>query len=390
MNGIDMINNTTLNWPAVIEFGLGKIQSLMEHLEGCRRVFFLIDVPIKSKIDPVLAALKQRGLHIMVSTEVVPEPPFAALAKLLPPVKEFGPDAVVGIGGGSAIDLAKLVAVLFNGKQQAPDVVGIGKVNCREVKLITATTTSGTGSEVTPIAVLTDVENKTKKGVVSKFLVPDVAIIDPELTFSVPAPITAATGVDAMTHCIEAYTNRFSHPVIDNIALEGIRLIAANLERAVKNGMDQEARAAMALGSLYGGLCLGPVNTAGVHAMAYPLGGEFKIPHGVANSVLLPFVMHFNLSACTQKYANIATAVGVPQADNVENLASQGIMRIRQISQRAGIPSSIKELGIPETAIPAMAEAALKVTRLMNNNPRTISLTDAEKIYRRSFRGEFS
>jgi len=385
-----MINNITLNWPAVIEFGLGKIQSLTEHLEGCRRVFFLIDIPIKSQVDPLLAALKQQGLHIMVSTEVVPEPPFSALAKLLAPVKEFGPDAVVGIGGGSAMDLAKLVAVLFSGKQQASDVVGIGKVNGRGVKLITAATTSGTGSEVSPIAILTDLENKTKKGVVSKFLVPDVAIVDPELTFSVPPATTAATGVDAMTHCIEAYTNRFSHPVIDNIAIEGIRLIAANLERAVKNGMDQEARAAMSLGSLYGGLCLGPVNTAGVHAMAYPLGGEFKIPHGVANSVLLPFVMHFNLPACTQKYANIATAVGTPQAHQVENIASQGILRIRQISQRAGIPSSIKELGIPEAAIPAMAEAALKVTRLMNNNPCTISLMDAENIYRRSFGGELS
>ena len=263
----------------------------------------------------------------------------------------------------------------------------VGNIKKREVKLITVSTTSGTGSEVTPIAVLTDLEAKLKKGVVSTHIVPDVAIVDPELTLSVPKEVTAATGMDAMTHCIEAYTNRHSHPIIDNIALEGIRLLAGNIETAVKNGNDIESRTAMALGSLYGGLCLGPVNTAAVHALAYPLGGTFKISHGVANSVLLPFVMSFNLPNCIEKYANIAKVIGIPFSDTMREVAKNGILKIRAISERCGIPSSIRELGIPENAIDEMSEAAMKVTRLLANNPREIGLKDAEMIYKNAFNG---
>ncbi len=382
-----MIGDVTLNWPSVIEFGSGRLEKLKEHLGGCRRVFILSDPPIMTKIEPVVGELKSQSIEVQVSTDVVPEPPFEALERLLEPVRTFDPDAVVGVGGGSAMDLAKLVAVLFSGAQRAEEIIGIGKVKTRKVKLVTVSTTSGTGSEVTPIAVLTDIQHKLKKGMVSTFLVPDVAIVDPELTLTLPPAITAATGMDAMTHCIEQYTNRHAHPIIDNIALAGIRLIAANLETAVHSGDSLEARTAMALGSLYGGLGLGPVNTAAVHALAYPLGGEFKIPHGVSNSVLLPFVMDFNLPACVDKYADIAEAVGIPPHGSREEMAKQGILKIREISERCGIPSSIHEFGIPESAIPSMAEAAMKVKRLLDNNPRTVDLEGAESIYRKAYQG---
>jgi len=382
-----MLSDITLNWPPVIEFGVGRVKKLNEHLLGCKKVFVLLDPPLQAAVEPLVSELRETGTTVKISTEVVPEPPFKALEELLEPVNEFSPDVVVGIGGGSAMDLAKLVAVLFTGEQKAHDVVGIDQVAGRSVKLITVSSTSGTGSEVTPIAILTDVAQKLKKGVVSKYLVPDVAIVDPELTVTVPPAVTASTGVDAMTHCIEAYTNRHAHPIIDNLAIEGVALIAAHLETPLKDGGNLEARTAMALGSLYGGMCLGPVNTATVHAMAYPLGGEFKVPHGVANSVLLPFVMSFNFPACIEKYANISRAVRAKQGDSPENTARNGIHKIREISERCGIPSGLKEMDIPESAIPMMAEASLKVKRLMDNNPRTVSLQDAEMIYRKAYDG---
>jgi len=382
-----MIAPLTLNVPNSIEFGSGKLSTLPLHLKNQNRIFILVDAPIRARVEPLISELEKAGKAVLVSTEVVPEPPLEALEILLAPVRKFSPDAIVGIGGGSAMDLAKLVAVLFDGKQKTQDIIGVGKVSGRNIRLITVATTAGTGSEVTPIAILTDTQAKLKKGVVSPYLIPDVAIVDPDLTLSLPAAVTAATGMDAMTHCIEAYTNRHAHPIVDNLAIEGARLIAANLERCIRNGSDLEARSAMSLGSLYGGLCLGPVNTAAVHAMAYPLGGTFKVSHGVSNSVLLPFVMVFNLSGNLRKYAEIALAVGAPKGRDDEETAFNGVMQIRSISKACGIPQSLQELDIPESAIPEMAKAAMLVTRLMDNNPRKVELKDAEAIYRKAYHG---
>ena len=382
-----MIANISLNLPAVIEFGAGKINTLSLHLQGCRKIFLLVDKPVFPKIEPLVREIESSGKEVFVSTEVVPEPPIDTLSGLLLPVKDFRPDAVVGIGGGSTMDLAKLVSVLFTGEQQIHEVIGINNLGKRNIRLVLASTTSGTGSEVTPIAVLTDTREKLKKGVVSPHLVADVTIVDPELTLGLPAPVTAATGMDAMTHCIEAYTNRFAHPVIDNLALQGIALIAANLETVVSDGGNLEGRTALALGSLYGGLCLGPVNTAAVHALAYPLGGEFNVPHGVANSVLLPFVMDFNLSKCSGKYAQVARAMGVTTRGSDKTTAEEGIQRIKGLSARCGIPKGLKQLAIPESAIPVMAKAAMLVTRLLDNNPRKVELKDAEAIFRAAFKG---
>ena len=382
-----MIAPLTLNVPNSIEFGSGRLATLPHHLKNQNRIFLLVDAPILPKVAPLITELEKAGKSVLVSTEVVPEPPFEALETLLAPVRKFSPDAIVGIGGGSAMDLAKLVAVLFDGKQKTLDIIGIGKVAARPVRLITVATTAGTGSEVTPIAILTDTQAKLKKGVVSPYLIPDVAIVDPDLTLTLPAAVTAATGMDAMTHCIEAYTNKHAHPIIDNLAIEGVRLIAANLEACIRNGSDLAARTSMSLGSLYGGLCLGPVNTAAVHALAYPLGGTFKVSHGVSNSVLLPFVMVFNLAGNLRKYADIALAAGAPKGRNDEETAFNGVLQIREISKACGIPQSLKELDIPESAIPEMAKAAMLVTRLLDNNPRKVELKDAEAIYRKAYHG---
>ncbi len=220
-----------------------------------------------------------------------------------------------------------------------------------------------------------------KKGVVSSHLVPDAAFIDPRLTWTVPPAVTAATGLDALTHCIEAYANKFAHPIVDAYALQGIKLISANLARAVCDGSDAEARAALSLGSLYGGLCLGPVNTAAVHALAYPLGGRFQIPHGVSNALLLPHVLRFNFSAAAERYADIATALGVPRNGSPLTTAEHGVEFLSQLSRDCGVPQTLSELNIPRTAIPEMAAAAMQVVRLLKNNLRPLLEADAARIY---------
>lgn len=294
---------------------------------------------------------------------------------------------MIGPGGGSALDVAKLVAALIDGSQQANEVFGIGLVKGRGSRLICIPTTSGTGSEVSPNAILLDETDNMKKGVVSPWLVPDAAFIDAELTLSVPPAITAATGLDALTHCIEAYTNRFAHPVVDVWALEGIRLIAGSLAQAVEHPSSLPAREKMALGSLYGGLCLGPVNTAAVHALSYPLGGWFHIAHGHSNAIMLPHVMRFNAAAAPGRYVEVARALGATPGSSDEATAEAGIAQLCRLIRATGIEMSLSALGIGEDQAPRLAAAGLSVTRLMKNNPRPMTQQDAESIFHAAFRG---
>jgi alcohol dehydrogenase class IV len=292
--------------------------------------------------------------------------------------------------------VAKLVAALAQGRQGVEEVFGINLLQGRGLFLVCLPTTAGTGSEVSPNAILLDEADQLKKGAVSPYLVPDAAVVDPLLTLSVPPGVTAATGLDALTHCIEAYTNKFAHPAVDTYALEGMRLISANLLRAVRKGSDEEARANLALGSLYGGLCLGPVNTAGVHALSYPLGGQFHVAHGVSNAVLLPHVLRFNLTRAPERYARVARALGADGADGLEAnrpgdpsailaAAERGVEYLARLSEQCGVPQRLSQLGVPREAIPSLAKAAMKVTRLLKNNPRLITEQDAVRIYEGSY-----
>jgi alcohol dehydrogenase class IV len=224
-----------------------------------------------------------------------------------------------------------------------------------------------------------------KKGVVSPHLIPDAAYIDPELTVTLPPAVTAATGLDALTHCVEAYANRFAHPMVDVYALRGMSLISGNLLPAVENGNDMEARTNMAMASFYGGLCLAPVNTGAVHALAYPLGSRFHVAHGVANSLLLPHVLRFNLSAAPERYAQMGLALGVEPGESDLETARQGVERISQLSEQCGIPSGMQQLGVPEEAIPDMARSAMQVTRLLKNNVAELTAADAEAIYHAAY-----
>jgi len=373
----------TLLQPQIIVFGTGCIQTLVEDYKkmGLQRLFVLTAPPIRPLIEDTLAELKSAGINIEVFQDIVAEPTVNDFKKILEVARQFKADSVVGVGGGSVLDVTKLIAAFIDSDQQVEDCFGTGFIKQKGLWFACLPTTAGTGSEVSPNAILLDERDHLKKGIVSPFLIADVAYVDPKLTWTVPAKVTADTGMDALTHCIEAYTNKFAHPSVDIYALQGIRLIAANLEKAVKNGQDQEAREALAFGSLYGGLCLGPVNTAAVHALSYPLGGEFHIPHGLSNAILLPSVMKFNMPANIKRHAEVAIALGCQPGKNDEETAQRGVDFIYQLADAVGIPKKLTDLGIPQTAVDGMAKAAMQVQRLLKNNPREVTEQDARDIY---------
>ena len=377
----------TLLQPQKIVFGSGSLKTFVDdYLKlGFSRLFVLTTMSVYPMIIPALDKLAAAGVNVEVCQDIKGEPTLSDFGKILEKARRFGADSVVGIGGGSVMDVAKLVAAFCNSDQKADDCFGTGFIKAKGLWLACLPTTAGTGSEVSPNAILLDERDKLKKGIVSPYLLADAAYVDPELTFSVPAKVTADTGMDALIHCMEAYTNKFAHPAADIYALQGMKLIAANLLKAVENGSDREAREALALGSLYGGLVLGPVNTAAVHALSYPLGGEFHIPHGLSNAVLLPAVMKFNYPANPKRYAEVALALGAPEGKDDEETAHNGVELIYALAEAVGIPKKLSDLGIPQTAVDHMAKAAMEVQRLLKNNPREVTEQDAKDIYNSLF-----
>lgn len=381
------MNTITLLQPPRIVFGSGCAPDAAELLAqlGVKRVLLVSSSPVRETLDEVRGALNKFVIEVVDAPSIDREPTCAMFEAVLQQARTEKVDGVLGIGGGSVIDVTKLVAALAKSGQSVKEVFGINQLHRRDLPLVCLPTTAGTGAEVSPNAILLDESDALKKGVVSPHLVPDAAFVDPLLTVSVPPAVTAATGLDALTHCIEAYANQFAHPIVDIYALQGIKLISANLLRAVRDGADLEARTALALGSLYGGLCLGPVNTAAVHALAYPLGGQFHIAHGVANALLLPHVMRFNFSAAPSRYAEVATALGVERNGSDLTTAEHGVEFLTQLSRDCGVPQTLGGLNIPRTAIPGMAQAAMQVTRLLKNNLRPLTEADARQIYEAAY-----
>ena len=376
-----------LQQPPRIRFGASGVAQAMDEfaLLGSRRVWVAAGKRSAAMGQPLFQRWRNAGLTVEIYDGIDREPDIAMFERALAAARAFGPDSVVGFGGGSPLDVAKLVAALLDGAQTVRDVFGIGRLSGRTANLICIPTTAGTGSEVSPNAILLDETERLKKGAVSPHLVPDVAILDPQLTVGVPPAVTAATGIDALVHCMEAFANRNAHPVVDVYALEGIRRISRSIEAAVTNGADMQARTDVMLGALYGGLCLGPVNTAAVHALSYPLGGEYRVAHGVANSLLVPHVFRFNLPAMPERYAAIAQALGAGDAGSAAATAEAGLLRLEQLSRACGIPAHLREFGIAAADLPRLAGEALKVTRLLTNNPRELTAADAESIYRAAF-----
>lgn len=381
MRKINLLN------PKKIVFGKKSLDNLQEDLKslGFKKIYILALEPILPSLEKVLNDFENSKIETSINTSIEKEPDYETFENLLSEARAFKPDAVIGIGGGSVLDVSKLIAAQLNNDQPLQEIIGIGKLKQRSTYLACMPTTSGTGSEVSPNAILLDPSDELKKGVISPHLVPDASYIDPSLTLTVPTAVTAATGIDALTHCIEAFTNKFAHPIIDLYALEGIKLIGNNLITAVKNGKDENAREALSLGSLYGGICLGPVNTAAVHALSYPLGGEFHIAHGLSNAVLLPHVMRFNLDAAPERFSQVALALGVEEKDINLKTAEAGIEKIELLIHECGISDGLSKLGIPEDSLEHLAEMAMNVTRLLKNNIKPITKIDALEIFKKAY-----
>ncbi|MBW9072428.1 iron-containing alcohol dehydrogenase [Agrobacterium deltaense] len=309
------------------------------------------------------------------------EPDTTTLEAALAAARAAKPDLVIGLGGGSVMDVAKLVAALWNSNQSLEDVAGPNRVAGRDTRLVQIATTAGTGSEAGIRSLITDPVKGNKIAVESPYLIADFAVLDPELTYSVPSAVTAATGVDAMAHCVEAFTNRKAHPMIDGFARMGFALVGKYLARAVRDGADTEAREGMMLASYYGGICLGPVNTAAGHAIAYPLGTLLNLPHGLANAIVFPHVLAFNQPAVSAKTAEVAGALGLREHLSPDDLRKAAT----DFCAGLGIEMSLARHGATEADLPRYAEDAHAIRRLMDNNPVDMSVEDVLGIYRHAF-----
>lgn len=381
------MQNITINQPKKLVIGKGALSQLVNSLleRKPNKIFIVTDPNVADRVLPFFDFLRENNIEVQSFLASGAEPTFKDLEIVIDQARGQNSDFIIGVGGGSVLDLAKLVAALIAVNQPISSYIGNGLIKKRNVPLACVPTTSGAGSESSPNAILIDTIDNSKKGIIDAVLMPDEVYIDPELLTSLPSNITAYTGLDALTHCIEAYANVNAHPIVDVFALEGIRLISQNLGKAIVDGLDLDAREMVALGAYYGGMCLGPVNTAAVHALAYPLGTKFKIPHGLSNALLLPFVLEFNLDSAVGRYASIAIAMGGKQMDSERETALQGITLIRKLIADCGMPSSLSSLEINRNEVPSMASDALLIQRLLKNNVKEVLFVDAVSIYENAF-----
>lgn len=332
-------------------------------------------------LSKALESLPTAGWEVQVIDHVVADPPEHVVLEATEQAREWGAEIVVGLGGGSSMDVAKLLAVLLGGDQPLTDMYGIGNVRCARLPLVQIPTTAGTGSEVTPVSIVTTGET-TKSGVVSPTLYADVAILDARLTLGLPPKATAATGIDAMVHAIEAYTSKhLKNPVSDMLAAQALTLLARNLLRACQHGDDLAAREAMLLGAMLAGQAFANAPVAAVHALAYPLGGIFHVPHGLSNSLVLPHVLRFNAPDAAGLYAELAELI-VPDSSGSAEARSQALIaHLEALIHTTGIERRLREVGVQETDLSRLASDAMKQTRLLGNNPREVREEDAYAIY---------
>lgn len=331
------------------------------------------------------ASLVAAGFDVKTYADVVADPPEAIVLAAADTARTHGTDLVIGLGGGSSMDVAKLIAVLAGGDQPLQQMYGIGNVQGSRLPLVQVPTTAGTGSEVTNIAIVTTGAT-TKMGVVSQQLYADMAILDATLTVGLPPRVTAATGIDAMVHAIEAYTSRHKkNPLSDHLARQALQLLAANLLPACRNGHDLAARQAMLLGALLAGQAFANAPVAAVHALAYPIGGIFHVPHGLSNALVLPHVLRFNLPAATALYAELADTV-VPEVHGSEEARATALIgALEQFAHATGIDRTLREVGVAESDLERLADDAMLQTRLLGNNPRDVTRADAWEIYRAAY-----
>jgi alcohol dehydrogenase class IV len=379
----------TFNTTAQIIFRLGasaEMGALVQDRLG-ERVLFVTD-PGLLKLglcDPALQSLAASRVEIVVFDRVEADPSLATVLAATEEARAKNVTSVVGFGGGSSLDVAKVVALLCGSGEDVDAVWGVGKAKGPRLPLVLVPTTSGTGSEVTPVSIITVGDNE-KRGVSSPIILPDVAILDADLTLGLPPHITAATGIDAMVHAIEAYTslNANNNPLSKMLTRQALQLLGANIEKAVFNGTDRQARGAMLLGSMLAGQAFANSPVAAVHALAYPIGGTFHVPHGLSNALVLPHVMQFNAQNACSDYAEIAADAfpDIKAEWDEEKRCDAFIERLSALSVKLGLPSRLREVGIEEVHLHTMARDAMKQTRLLVNNPREMSEADGLAIYK--------
>lgn len=368
--------------------GRGCLAGLPAEVErlGAKRILVVTDPGLMQTGIPARVAKLLSAFEVVIYSDVESDPSVESVDACADFVKENGFDLLIGLGGGSPIDTAKCVSVLATNGGKTEDYLGIEKVPKAGLPKIFIPTTAGTGSEVTNVAVLSLKAQHTKKGIVSRYLVADVAMLDAELTLALPGPITAATGMDALTHAIEAYVSRFAQPLTDYFALEAITRLGRSLRTAVHHGADIEAREDVLTASLYAGLAFGSAATGMVHGLAMPLGGLYNIPHGIANAVLLPHVMKFNLVASTRRFAEIARALGEHTEGLSERAAAErAIAAVVSLSADIGIPKYVDALGIPRKGIAAIAKDGMTNTRQILPNPREVTYEGLISILNEAF-----
>ncbi|GAX89256.1 iron-containing alcohol dehydrogenase [Effusibacillus lacus] len=379
--------------PVTLWFGEGSIQILIDECKrfAAKKVILFADPGV---IQAGLAArveevLQSGGIEYSVYDQIVPEPPLAVADQAVQAVRASGADMVVAIGGGSALDLAKAAATVAENEGSIPDylnLTGTRKLARKGLPKILIPTTSGTGSEVTDIAVFS--LETTKDVITNPYLLADAAIVDPELTCSLPPRATAATGMDAFTHAVEAYISVNATTLTDSLALEAVKLISGNLRTAVWHGTNREARKNMAWGSVIAGMAFYNAGVSGVHALAYPIGGLFHVSHGESNSVLLPYVFDFIWPSCMEKVARIGQAMGVctPRM-TVREAALATIQGMRDLVADVGLPSTLDAYGIGEGDLDLLANDAIKQTRLLARSPKPYRVEDIRRIYRNALSG---
>jgi len=374
----DLLRPIEISRPVSLHFGAGLV-NLVGAWAAARGVARTLVVTGRSNAGRV-DLLSLPG-QVEIFGEAMPEPDIPNLSAALAVAERVKPDLVVGFGGGSAMDLAKLVAVLPGSGQTIFDVVGPEKVNGRRVLLAQVPTTSGTGSEAGTRSLVTDPATQNKLAVQSRHMMADLAVVDPDLTITVPPAVTAATGVDALAHCAEGFTSKKAHPLIDLYALEGIRLVGRYLTRAVRDGGDREARAGLALASLYGGYSLGPVNTTAGHAVAYPLGTRHHIAHGLACAIIFPHTLAFNAPAVAEKTALVLEALGTAAVRDEQAVfdAAHGWCAAQGIEMR------LSRHGVPREDLGTMATEAHAIRRLLDNNPRDLPRERILTMYEAAF-----
>jgi alcohol dehydrogenase len=334
---------------------------------------------ILKKLEEIL---QKNKLSYDYFQEVEPDPAYETAISAAEMVKKINADLIIGIGGGSPLDIAKVSAVLATNEKPISELFGIDQIPDQGIKTILVPTTAGTGSEVTPIAILSDEAEKLKKGIVSHHLLPAVSILDPELLLGLPADVTAATGMDALIHAIEAFTSKNANSISDMFARQAMKLVFENIHSSYLNGADIKARACMLEGSLLAGMAFANAGVTAVHAFAYPIGAEFHIPHGIANSIMLPPVLRFNMHGNLAKFGEMARIFGRETTGlNDKRAALQMIEAIDNLVKDLNLPNDLGKFGVCEEHIPELSKSVMKVTRLLANNPRKLTPADAERIY---------